>query len=213
MTEGFDGFEQGACGAEELFALGGDLESALAAAAQAITKAGFQLGHLLADARLAQAQLTLGGTETAALHHADKQTQQLQVQIMELAEHQTLLRHKVRLINLIFHQCIRRRILQPLPLVRCSSWLPCSSCVYPRYSLPWPHRPRPRTRWSICTVGPITSPPKPCNGSSRKPASMCATTPLTLRKCWRPNCSPAAAVMTWWCRPPACWPGGLRPGR
>jgi hypothetical protein len=45
-------------GREQLFALGRDLESALATAAQAITEAGFQLGHLLADARLAQAQFT-----------------------------------------------------------------------------------------------------------------------------------------------------------
>jgi hypothetical protein len=57
-------------GDQQLFALGRDAETTLATAAQAITEAGFQLGHLLADARLAQAQLTLRRAEAATFHDA-----------------------------------------------------------------------------------------------------------------------------------------------
>src|SRR5690606_26338234 len=100
MTERFDGFKQPARRAQQLFALGRDPESTLAATAQTIAEPGFESGHLLADARLAQPQFTLRCAEPAAFHHADKQAQQLQVEVVELTEHQTLLRNKVRLTNL-----------------------------------------------------------------------------------------------------------------
>jgi hypothetical protein len=67
--------------------LGGDAETALAATAQAIAEAGFQLGHLLADARLAQAQFTLRRAEATTFHDPHKQAQQLQIDVVKLTEH------------------------------------------------------------------------------------------------------------------------------
>src|SRR5437870_1617730 len=102
MAERFNGLEQFASRTEQLFAFGRQFETAFAATAQPVAETGFELGHLLADARLAETEFTLGGAETAALHHADKQAQQMEVQIVNLSEHQTLLPVKVRIINLIF---------------------------------------------------------------------------------------------------------------
>jgi len=85
--EGFDGGEQLARGDQHLLALGRQAEARLAALAQAEAQARLQLGHLRADGRLADAQLALSGTEAAALHHGDEQTQQLQIEVAQLAEH------------------------------------------------------------------------------------------------------------------------------
>ena len=79
--EGVDGAEQPACGVQHLLTLGCQAKARLAAFTQAKTQAGFQLGHLRADGRLANPQFALGGAETAALHHGDKQAQQLQVEV------------------------------------------------------------------------------------------------------------------------------------
>ena len=81
VLEGVDGTEQPSCGAQHLLTLGRQAKARLAALAQAKTQAGFQLGHLRADGRLANPQFALGGAETAALHHGDKQAQQLQVEV------------------------------------------------------------------------------------------------------------------------------------
>ncbi|MNN64866.1 hypothetical protein D3C81_1803350 [compost metagenome] len=103
MPKCLDGLEQHARGLDQFLALGRQPEPTLATAAQAVSKARFELGHLLADARLAQPEHALGSTETAALHHDRKQPEQLQVQIMQLSKHQTLLRVNVRIIDLLFH--------------------------------------------------------------------------------------------------------------
>jgi hypothetical protein len=65
--------------------------------------------------------------EAATFHDPHKQAQQLQVDVVKLTEHH-ITPDKVRLTNLIFLQCIRRRILPPLPPVRCSSWLVFKLC-------------------------------------------------------------------------------------
>jgi hypothetical protein len=85
--EGFDGAEQLARGRQHLLALGRQAKARLATLAQAKAQARLQLGHLRADGGLAYAQLALGRTEAAAFHHADEKPQQLDVEVMELAEH------------------------------------------------------------------------------------------------------------------------------
>ena len=87
MAERLDGLKEPACRTEQLFALGRYLEPPFTATAQPIAEAGFELGHLLADARLAQAQITLSSAETATFDHTNKQPQQVQVEIMQLTEH------------------------------------------------------------------------------------------------------------------------------
>ncbi|MNP59733.1 hypothetical protein D3C76_1547520 [compost metagenome] len=85
--EGFDGAEQLARGRQHLLALGRQAKARLATLAEAKAQARLQLGHLRADGGLAYAQLTLGGAEAAAFHHGDEDAQQLQIEVMELAEH------------------------------------------------------------------------------------------------------------------------------
>ncbi|MCY1440664.1 hypothetical protein D9M71_569480 [compost metagenome] len=103
MPECLDGLEEHARGLDQFFTLGRQLEAALATAAQAVAQARLELGHLLADARLAQPEYALGCTETAALHHDGKQPEQLQVQVVQLSQHETLLLVNVRIIDLLFH--------------------------------------------------------------------------------------------------------------
>ena len=95
VAEALDGDEQPPRRLQQVFALGRQAEAALAALAQAVAQARLQLGHLDADAGLAQAQFALRGAEAAALHHGDEEPQQLQVEVAQLAEHgrlHTLLR-------------------------------------------------------------------------------------------------------------------------
>ncbi|MNT12396.1 hypothetical protein D3C72_1473210 [compost metagenome] len=85
--EGLDGAEQLSRGGQHLLALGRQAKAGLAAFAQAKTQARLQFGHLRADGGLAHPQLALGRAEPAAFHHADEKPQQLDVEVMELAEH------------------------------------------------------------------------------------------------------------------------------
>ena len=87
VLEGVDGREQPPGRRQHLLALGRQAKAGLAALAQAKAQARLQLGHLRADAGLADAQLTLGRTEAAAFDHGDEQAQQLQVEVAQLAEH------------------------------------------------------------------------------------------------------------------------------
>ena len=87
VAEGFNRFKQAAHREQQLLALGCDAETALATAAQPIAETGFQLGHLLADARLAKPQFALRSTEPTALDHPHEQAQQLQIDIMKLSKH------------------------------------------------------------------------------------------------------------------------------
>ncbi|SPO67532.1 protein of unknown function [Pseudomonas sp. JV241A] len=102
MAKRLDLHQQLASGLEQHFTLGGQAKAALAAAAQAITQTGFQARHLLADAWLAQAQHALGGAEATGLDYSDEQPQQMQVEVVQLSQHQTLLPMNVRLIDLPF---------------------------------------------------------------------------------------------------------------
>ncbi|MNP06718.1 hypothetical protein D3C76_987140 [compost metagenome] len=102
MAKGFDLHQQFPCRLEQHLAFGGQAKTAFAATAQAIAKACLQACHLLADAWLAQAQHALGGTEAASLDYSDEQPQQVQVEVVQLSEHQTLLQVNVRLSNLSF---------------------------------------------------------------------------------------------------------------
>lgn len=79
--------QQPACRLQQQRTFLRQVKAAFAPAAQAITQAGFQLCHALADGGLAQAQHALCGAEAAGLDYSDEQPQQVQVGVVHLSEH------------------------------------------------------------------------------------------------------------------------------
>ncbi|MNS84927.1 hypothetical protein D3C72_1187720 [compost metagenome] len=102
MTEGFYLYQQFPGCLKQHLAFGGQAKAAFAAAAQTIAETRFQARHLLADTGLAQPEYALSGAEAAGLDYSDEQPQQVQVEVVQLSEHQTLLQVNVRLSNLSF---------------------------------------------------------------------------------------------------------------